>query len=98
MKCATSVILPVSRREQNEVDDFYKSTSQQKSNHDSPTSYVVEAPDDYSDAGFLWSWKTWVLIRGASIRIFEADPRSQKAVSADPITDTYLFKAFFLSH
>ncbi len=27
MKCGTSGILPVSRREQNEVDDFSKSTS-----------------------------------------------------------------------
>ncbi len=26
VKCATSGILSVSRREQNEVDDFYKST------------------------------------------------------------------------
>ncbi len=31
MKCGTSGILPVSRREQNEVDDFSKSTSQLKS-------------------------------------------------------------------
>ncbi len=37
--------------------------------------------------------QTW----GAPIRILEADRRSQKAVSADPITDTDLFKAFFLS-
>ncbi len=34
--------------------------------------------------------------RDAPIRIFEADHRSQKAVSADPITDTDLFEAFFL--
>ncbi len=31
MKCGTSGILPVSRREQNEVDDFSKSTSRLKS-------------------------------------------------------------------
>ncbi len=36
MKCATSGIFPVNRREQNEVDDFYKSTS-----HDSPNSVMV---------------------------------------------------------
>ncbi len=37
VKCATSGIFPVSRREQNEVDDFYKSNSRDKStNHDSP--------------------------------------------------------------
>ncbi len=36
VKCGTSGILPVSRREQNEVDDFSKSTSQLKStNRDS---------------------------------------------------------------
>ncbi len=40
---------------------------------------------------------TWHVSGGAPIRIFEADHRSQKAVSADPITDTDLFKAFFLS-
>ncbi len=36
MKCGTSGILPVSRREQNELDDFSKSTSRLKStNRDS---------------------------------------------------------------
>ncbi len=39
VKCGTSGILPVSRRQQNEVDDFSKSTSQLKStNHDSSNS------------------------------------------------------------
>ncbi len=38
-----------------------------------------------------------ILSRGALIRIFDADHRSQKALSADPITNTDLFKAFFLS-
>ncbi len=32
MKCTTSGIFPVSRREQNEVDDFYKSTSRDSTN------------------------------------------------------------------
>ncbi len=39
-----------------------------------------------------------ILFRSAPIRIFEADHRSQKAVSADPITDAGLFKAFFFYH
>ncbi len=34
-------------------------------------------------------------IRGALIRIFEADRRSQKAVSADAITDTNFLKHSF---
>ncbi len=39
MKCGTYGICPFSRREQNEVDDFYKSTSRDKStNRDSPKS------------------------------------------------------------
>ncbi len=38
MKCATYDIFPVSRREQNEVDDLNKSTRRDKStNCDSPT-------------------------------------------------------------
>ncbi len=36
-----------------------------------------------------------VLTRGAPIRIFEADRRSQKAVSANPITDTDFLKPSF---
>lgn len=41
--------------------------------------------------------KIFTLPKGALIRIFGADPRSQEAVSADTITDTDLFEAFFLS-
>ncbi len=40
---------------------------------------------------------TKIISMGAPIRIFEADQRSQKAVSANPITDTELFKAIFVS-
>ncbi len=41
VKCATSGILPVSRREQKEVDDFFKSTSCDKSTDcESPSIYV----------------------------------------------------------
>ncbi len=36
-----------------------------------------------------------VLTRGAPISIFEADRRSQKAVSAYPITDTDFLKPFY---
>ncbi len=37
LKCAISGILPVSRREQNEVDNFFKSTNRIKlMNRDSP--------------------------------------------------------------
>ncbi len=38
-----------------------------------------------------------ICFSGAPIRIIEADHRSQKAVSANPITNTDLFKAFVLS-
>ncbi len=42
MKCGTSGILPVSRREQNEVDDFSKSTSRLKSmNRDSSINVLL---------------------------------------------------------
>ncbi len=42
MKCGTSGILPVSRREQNEVDDFSKSTSRLKStNRDSSNLQLI---------------------------------------------------------
>ncbi len=42
VKCGTSGILPVSRREQNEVDDFSKSTSRLKSmNRDSSNSTIL---------------------------------------------------------
>ncbi len=41
MKCGTYGILPVSRREQNEVDDFSKSTSRLKStNRDSSSKHT----------------------------------------------------------
>ncbi len=39
MKCGTSGILPVSQREQNEVDDFSKSTSRLKSTNRDSSSY-----------------------------------------------------------
>ncbi len=42
VKCGTSGILPVSPRQQNEVDDFSKSTSRLKStNRDSSTLYLI---------------------------------------------------------
>ncbi len=46
MKCGTSGILPVIRREQNEVDDFSKSTSQLKStNRDSSICSLILSND-----------------------------------------------------
>ncbi len=44
-----------------------------------------------------WRKLGTVVNRGAPIRISEADHRSQKAVSADSITDTDLFRVAFLS-
>ncbi len=53
MKCATSSILPVIRHEQNEVDNFFKSTSRLKStNGDSPI-HIIHTSDVFY---FLGAW------------------------------------------
>ncbi len=51
MKCATSGILPVSRREQNEVDDFSKSTSLLKSTNRDSSKFKAIAQPAYSSSG-----------------------------------------------
>ncbi len=57
VKCGTSGILPVSRREQNEVDDFSKSTSRLKStNRDSSnefSSFRIEVGRSFHQPGMV---------------------------------------------